>query len=162
MQQWFFAIFMAITAGAKAADFCATGEKILFSCISGEKLVSLCASNDASRNAGYVQYRVINKGKLEFEYPSSKLPPSKFFFESSLLWAADDEQQVHFQNEQYTYLIYDRSFKTSPKDAKAGIFVYRNGKFIGGLDCKDQEDPMARAFSASLDKSLFQRRDFPY
>lgn len=146
---------------AASNDLCEKSELTLFSCKAGKKEVALCASNDFSKTSGYVQYRVKAKGKVEFEYPNAKAYPGGLFYVDTLLWASDDEQQVFFQNGEYTYLIYDRSFKPGPKDATAGVFVFRKGKHLGGLDCDEPSDPMARAFTSSFDKNLFETRRFP-
>jgi hypothetical protein len=60
----------------------------------------------------------------------------------------------------YTYLLYDRSFKEGPKDATAGVFVFLKGNPIGGLDCNEPVDPMAKAVSASFIK-VFSSTRFP-
>lgn len=152
---------VAASVNSASNDLCERTEHTLFSCEAGKKEVALCASKDLSKTSGYVQYRVKAKGKLEFEHPGTKTHPRGLFYADTLLWASDDEQQVFFQNGEYTYLIYDRSFKPGPKDASAGVFVFRKGKPLGGLDCDEPSDPMARAFTSSFDKNLFENRRFP-
>jgi len=155
-------IIIAAQKGYAAELFCQSGETALFSCNTGKKLIALCASENLSKEKGYVQYRVTHNGKNQFVFPSVNTHPHGLFFESTLLWTRDDEQRVHFQNGEYSYLLYDRSFSAYPKDSRAGVMVFRNGKEIADLKCKENMDPLERAFSIWISEreGPFEHKDF--
>lgn len=144
--------------------FCENGETVLFSCDTGKKQIALCASDNLSKQNGYVQYRAKRNGKYELVYPSSKIHPRGQFFESTMLWAHDDEQRVYFQNGEYLYLLYDRSFSEDSEDSRAGVMVFHNGKDIADIKCKEKKDPFKRAFSIwiSKDEGPFEHKDLLY
>lgn len=165
MRRILFAMFVIAAQNAYAAEpFCESGETALFSCNTGKKLIALCASDNLSKEKGYVQYRVTHNGKKQFVYPSENTHPSGFFFESTMLWTKDDEQRVHFRNGDFSYLLYDRSFSAYPKDSRAGVMVFRNGKKVSDLQCKENMNPLKRAFSIWISEreGPFEHKDFLY
>jgi uncharacterized protein len=65
----------------QATTLCSSQEVVVFSCVlPREKVASLCASQDASVNTGYMQYRIgLNQTNLDMQFPQEKTPAKNHF-----------------------------------------------------------------------------------
>ena len=114
---------------------CRSREQILFSCkMSKKKILSLCASNDLSRDTGYLQYRFGKAGKIELEYPNELKNSQKAFQFSRYTRPGTTYLRLKFTNQRTTYSI----FSESTDDGGDGKPVETSGILVSTsrLECK--------------------------
>ena len=107
---------------------CTTEEVTLWLCEKGHKAYALCTTPRVTTDAGYIQYRAAENGKIEFAYPSVKVPPAGLFAYDS---SANGDAAVDFSNGGYRYTLVD------PLRDASSILVQTEGKpgRVTRIDC---------------------------
>ena len=83
---------------------CAKDEITLWSCTTKRREFALCSSPTVTRTTGYLQYRVVDAGKLSFAYPEKTVPPlGKFTYNSY----PNGDASLEFTNKGYRYSLVD-------------------------------------------------------
>jgi len=91
------------------ATLCEPAEIVVFSCsLAKKKIVSLCASQDASSDTGYMQYRFgRNPKSIELEYPHSRMPAKQFFKYHKTIFSKGGTAAISFKIGAFRYSLYD-------------------------------------------------------
>lgn len=149
---------MAPVAAAGAAalppaprSWCTSGEEVVFACRAGPKLASVCASKDASRAAGYLEYRFGRPGSrepVEIAVPESRRVPSRAATGENVAFAGGGGSWLRFRQGEYGYVAYSGIGRWGPKGealSKQGVVVERGGKAVALVTCEERiEDLPAR------------------
>ena len=130
---------------AASGTLCSADEEFMFSCKTKRKTFEICASRDLCATVGYMQYRAGSNGKVQFVYPSQRVPPAgKFRF--SLL-ARD--AQLSFQNGEFTYEI------AEPLIGKTVIWVSQgSGGAVQAAECRNFTESLTLTTTQNRFKSL--------
>lgn len=111
-----------------AKGLCAPQETAVFVCPVGRKLVSVCGQGDKAT------YRYGSPGKVELS--SQALTTAERSF------SGGGETQIYFNNGQFTYLIYDKTVRTSfsadgrnDPDFTSGLVVLKGGHAVSIRKC---------------------------
>jgi hypothetical protein len=121
-----FAILLLLSDSAFAGgSLCTISENEIWTCAAGHKRYAVCASKDLSNSAGYIQYRVMKGGNLEFVYPAKLTHPKGLF----VLETHGRYASLNFRNGEYRYTIYE------PLIGPASIDAEKQGKSIGAVTC---------------------------
>ena len=110
---------------------CAADEQIIFSCPikRSAKIVSLCASQNLTKQAGYLLYRFGLPGKIELEFPQSRSGSQQLFQYSHYFRAQFDQTGITFANGGYEYTIFhDYNGEEKPAIEESGVRVTASGK----------------------------------
>ena len=134
-----FVIFAAISAALSGSPsfsetigsskgLCSAQETVLFVCPVGRKLVSVCGQADKAT------YRYGSPGKVELS--SQALTTAERSF------SGGGETQIYFKNGQFTYLVYDKTARTSFSPSgqndpgfTSGLVVLKNGRVVSPRKC---------------------------
>jgi len=92
----------------QATTLCKAQEIVVFSCtLVQQKNVSLCASQDASPNIGYMQYRMGNIQRApEIEFPQQKVLANKVFKYYSWIYPKGGTYGISFWNKESRYSLF--------------------------------------------------------
>lgn len=119
---------------SSAEGLCTNTESALFNCDLQNGTASLCESN----NDGALTYRNGTRSEINLEISDVGKCGGKVFYLSDVSYAGGGEVHIRFQNEKYSYFLYDRTVKTEDgPEFIAGIVVYREDKKIANLLCKN-------------------------
>ena len=109
-------------------SLCSPGATPLFTCAIGAKIVSIC-------NAG-------GKAAYYFGKPERVEMSSKALSVASQGFSGGGETQIYFKNGAYTYIVYDRTERTSfsaggpnSPDSSSGLSVLKGDKTISDTAC---------------------------
>jgi len=139
-------IALALFDAAYAADdgkqaLCGTSEIVVFACRSGKKLVSVCASNDASIDRGYLQYRFGKPDAAiapELTLPARQLLPAQAAHGENVAYAGGGGSWLRFRNGEHGYVVYTgigRWGADGETMEKQGVQVEHNGDVVANLPC---------------------------
>lgn len=109
---------------------CGEDEITLWTCERRKRTYSLCSSRAVTRNAGYIQYRASERGRITFVYPASRKPPLGSFTYQSF---ANGDASVDFENGGFRYSVLDplrgnsSILVTGPGDSGATVEIPCNG-----------------------------------
>ena len=134
-----FAVVIAPTAPQPARSLCEKGEKVIFSCAIRRpaKIVSLCASNDVSKDRGYVQYRFGLPKKVELEFPKTRTSTQAQFKYSHYFRAQFDQTELNFESDRYQYTIFDDyNGEQKPASHEQGIRITAPDGKETALSCR--------------------------
>jgi hypothetical protein len=109
-------------------SLCNTNEKIIFNCNikNSANILSVCASQNLSKDSGYIQYRFGRKGAIELEYPAEKeMSRSSFLFARYTRFQVS-KLTLRFSNNKVNYTIFDNY------DAESRPYVKEKGIEISG------------------------------
>jgi hypothetical protein len=110
---------------------CTTDEHIIFNCTvkrSG-KIVSLCSSKGLTREKGYLQYRFGLTGKVELEYPKTRIGTQEKFHYTHYFRYQVDLTEINFNIDGYEYQIFDTyNGEEKPTISEEGVSVTAPGK----------------------------------
>jgi len=134
-----------VTGKNKVSSLCDTGDYIFFTCTTeNKKIISLCGKGTEAKTAG-VYYRFGRKGKIELDFPENKDEGSiEMFSYNRFPSEVVDAIAVSFDNNDYTYTIYDASVNIKTKaisetDATLfrGVVVSKKGvdKSLASIKC---------------------------
>lgn len=110
------------------ASLCNTIEKIIFSCKikNSANNLSVCASQNLSKDSGYIQYRFGRNGAIELEYPAEKeVSRSSFLFARYTRFQVS-RLTLSFSNNNVNYTIFDNY------DGESHPYVKEKGVEISG------------------------------
>jgi len=133
----------ASPARAAGENVCRPGETMIFACGIGRKVAALCQGRAGSSSAS-VQYRFGLSGKPEFVYPEDHDSRSNAISYAFIPSAAGGESQIIFSNRGFTYILYDKMWRTNYGPSgrhdsafEAGILVQRHNRIISRQICDD-------------------------
>lgn len=136
-----------VTNVSMAATLCTEEEQPLFNCMVKQRIISVCASKPLTKEKGYVQYRFGTKSKMEFQFPNEPSPQGRHFQLSSTAYAGGGETHLRFINENFEYIIFERTIKgdvhepgTRPTIFTDGIMVKKTGKIVMQYRCDGSDD----------------------
>jgi hypothetical protein len=120
-------------------SLCAKTERIIFSCLTkrpgvrspagSSKIASLCASRDLDKQRGYLQYRYGLPGKVELEFPSSRIGTQQMFQYTHYMRYQVDLTEINFEIDGYQYQIFDDyNGEEKPRISTEGVSVTAPGK----------------------------------
>lgn len=118
-------------------SLCPGTERIVFSCLTKAqspakgpaKLVSLCASRDLTKEQGYLQYRYGLPGKVELEFPGSRVGTQQQFQYTHYMRYQVDLTEINFAIDGYQYQIFDNyNGEERPRISTEGVSVSAPGK----------------------------------
>jgi hypothetical protein len=129
----------AVSSKLRANSLCARTEHIIFSCRtksatkrpanSSGKIVSLCASPDLGREQGYLQYRYGLPGKIELEFPQSRIGTQQMFHYTHYFRYQVDLTEISFNVDDYQYTVFDDyNGEEKPAISREGVSVTAPGK----------------------------------
>lgn len=110
------------------ASLCNANEKIIFNCKikSSANSLSVCASQNLSKDSGYIQYRFGRTGAIELEYPAEKeISRASFLFARYTRFQVS-RFNLSFSNNNVNYTIFDNY------DAESKPYVKEKGIAISG------------------------------
>ena len=118
----------AATAASARTTLCGAGETPLFSCPGGPDMVSVCSAG------GKATYRYGTLGKVELSSQALSFAETAF--------SGGGETQISFRNGAYSYIVYDKTTRTSfssdghdDPDFTSGLVVQENGKTVLAEEC---------------------------
>ena len=118
----------AATAAPAQPSLCGGAETTLFSCPVGQKIVSVCSAG------GKATYRYGTLGKVELSSQALSFAETAF--------SGGGETQISFRNGAYSYIVYDKTTRTSfssdghnDPDFTSGLVVQENGKTVLAEEC---------------------------
>jgi hypothetical protein len=119
-------------------EYCDADEKPVFSCQIKNKKAELCYSKVAN---SFV-YRFKKGNVVQLQYPKMPNGSDSFKF-SSTGYAGGGEAHIRFENDGYTYFIYDKDVKESDGGLSsiAGIMAKKGAKTIANMQC-DNDAPI--------------------
>jgi hypothetical protein len=133
------ALVAALVCGTAQADtrpsLCRAGETAIFSCAIGGKIASLCASPDIGPAQGSLTYRFGRKSAIELTHPDKPAPPDQAFSTAVIGDAGFGGDIVRFSRGDTRYTLY--SIIVRGQGERDGILVFRNGRQIADLKCRD-------------------------
>ncbi|MCL1635482.1 hypothetical protein M2650_12705 [Luteimonas sp. SX5] len=88
----------------RASALCGKEEITLWSCETRRRAYALCSSPVVTRTSGYMQYRAANRGKMTFQYPAAKSPPTGLF---SYVSYGNGNASLEFTSSGYHYMLLD-------------------------------------------------------
>ena len=142
---------VALVTRARPAALCSGTETVVFACRAGAKLASVCASKDASRTAGYLEYRF---GKAdpgdppELVLPDSRTVPARAATGDNVAFSGGGGSWLRFRKGDHAYVAYSGIGKWGPKGEtreKQGVVVERGGKAIAHVKCGELVETLAPA-----------------
>jgi hypothetical protein len=134
-----------LLSAAATETLCSADEEIIFSCETKRKTFEICASRNLIATAGYMQYRAGSNGKMQFVYPSQRVPPAGKFRFSLLARGA----QLSFQNGEFTYEI------TEPLIGKTEIWVSQgSGGAVLSAECRNFTESLTLTTTQNRFKAL--------
>jgi hypothetical protein len=120
-------------------SLCTRDEQILFSCkvSDASKLISLCGSRQLTKTKGYIQYRFGKAGAPELQFPQKLENTQTAFRYSHYFRYQVDRTQITFENNGYTYALYDDyEGDMRPVIKATGVRVTPPGNERGEVDIK--------------------------
>lgn len=142
MNRWLSVLSLAfcsfLPSLALCQGYCNSDEKPVFSCQIKNKKAELCYSKVAN---SFV-YRFKKGNVVQLQYP--KIPSGSDLFKfSSTGYAGGGEAHIRFENDGYTYFIYDKDVKESDGSLNsiAGIMAKKGAKTIANMQC-DNDAPI--------------------
>ncbi len=118
--------------------FCAADETVIFSCPLGAKRVSICGSGNQAT------YRYGAPGKVELTTRDLRLVERGF--------SGGGETQISAANNGYSYIVYDKTIRTSFNkagqnipDSQSGLLVRHNGQMLLSKRCENDAPISSRA-----------------
>jgi hypothetical protein len=128
-----------VPGALRANSLCGKTEHVIFSCRtknsakqasrSPGKIVSLCASPDLDRERGYLQYRYGLPGKVELEFPQSRVGTQQKFRYTHYFRYQVDLTEISFNIDGYEYSLFDDyNGEEKPAISTAGVSVRAPGK----------------------------------
>jgi hypothetical protein len=122
-------LFILATPSWAAEDtLCEAAEKLVWSCHAAKKTYSVCSSSRLSKDAGYMQYRVGSRSKLEFAFPVTREHPfGRFNFDMG-----PHGGSLEFKNSGFNYSI------AADMRGLPSILVEKDGRQIASVRCKDE------------------------
>ena len=113
-------------------SLCNTNEKIIFNCMikNSANNLSVCASQNLSKDSGYIQYRFGRNGAIELEYPAEKeISRSSFLFAKYVRFQVS-KLTLSFSNNNVNYTIFDNyDAELQPNVKEKGVTI--SGQGIG-------------------------------
>jgi len=123
------------------SSLCTAREDVVFACRTGTKIASVCASKDASRTAGYLQYRFGPPARTpEIVLPAAASLPGKSASGQNVAFSGGGGSWMRFRKDDYGYVAYSGIGRWGPNGetrTKQGIVVERSGKTIARLECSE-------------------------
>ncbi len=123
----FLAGFGGVAAAAEPS-LCGAGETVFYSCAVGHKVVSICGGD------GKASYYFGVPGKVEMSSQALSFAERGF--------SGGGETQVSFRNGAYSYVVFDKTVRTSfsagghnDAESTSGLVVKKNGKEISAMTC---------------------------
>ena len=110
----------------KAGTLCHGNERVLFSAAvkGGNKLVSICSSGRLDEKRGYLQYRFGRPGKIELEFPKSRVDTQSQFRYSRYTRPLVTYLALRFETGGYLYSIHQNfNAELKPAISEASITV---------------------------------------
>ena len=130
---------------AASETLCSADEEVIFSCKTKRKTFEICASRNLSATAGYMQYRAGSNVKVQFVYPSQRVPPAGKFRLSLLARGA----LLSFQNGEFSYEI------TEPLMGETVIWVSRGSQApVPAVKCHNTTESLTFTSTQNRFKSL--------
>ena len=106
---------------------CRPDEWSVFSCRieDSEKVVSVCASEDLTREQGYLHYRFGRIGAVELTFPEDRQNTQEQFLWQTIGYSGGWDTRIQFSNGGYAYQLYDQAYKVSisEKELHGGIII---------------------------------------
>lgn len=137
----FFVFYAFPVSSGKIENLCQKSEMTLFECRIGVKLASVCMGIWAS-NAKFPQYKFGTHKKIEMVYPQSMPDNEGELRLSRSMYSGGGEVHIRFSRNQYEYIMYDSTVRTSfatdernDSDFRSGIAIKRRGKIIMDRQC---------------------------
>jgi hypothetical protein len=147
------------------AGLCSKNEETVFNCITGTHVASICVSITPNKDGDFMQYRFGTKASVEFQFPNSKANYENPFLLSSTSFGGGGESHLRFTNDNYEYIVYERTTKGKsdmngirPSIFGSGIFVKKDGKRLKEYKCADAENSGISSFVYdSLPREAFKQ-----
>jgi hypothetical protein len=116
------------------ASLCDANEKVIFSCKikNSANNLSVCASQNLSKDSGYIQYRFGRTGAIELEYPAEKETSRASFLFARYTRFQVSRLTLSFSNNNVNYTIFDNY------DAESKPYVKEKGVAISGQGLEDK------------------------
>ncbi len=125
-------------AAAAEPSMCAAGQTPLFTCAVGHKIVSICGVG------GRATYYYGVPGKVEMS--------SQALSFAERAYSGGGETQISFRNGAYSYVVYDKTVRTSfssdahnDPDFSSGLVVEKGGKVLSAKTCASDATISAEA-----------------
>jgi hypothetical protein len=136
-----------LNSGCSPADaklsLCQPSEAEVFNCQIKNKLLSVCASSSDKSKEQLLQYRYGTTSSIELNYPENPAVPSGHFMSSSVGYSGGGEFRIHFKNNDFDYILFDRTIRTGFDDDgnkpefSAGIAIKESGKVKSVHKCSN-------------------------
>lgn len=145
----FFVFYAFPISAGKIQNLCQKSEIALFECIIGGKLASICIGHS---NAKFPQYRFGTYKNIELVYPQSMRGKEGELRLSRAMYSGGGEVHIRFSRNEYEYIMYDSTIRTSfgadarnETDFRSGIVIKRRGKIIVDRQCLRSSDSGIRS-----------------
>jgi hypothetical protein len=113
---------------------CTNEEETVFSCKVDEKIISVCSSKNLSKDTGYMQLRIGDKGSLATSFPDTEMHPSNFMEAKYVMFSGGGMSYMRLKSKTKNYVVYSGLGKGWEQE---GFAIEQDSKNIGNIICKN-------------------------